>query len=163
MALLLTFVKVSQRRIPSSRTRRQLFPGFNATSRTRTPWFPKFVVRCWAVMINVDSVSDTDHIYHQMYPHYRPESNQVSNSDHQCARQLKSASSISGELPPPAPRACFGRRELINSAYVLLPASPLFPLTARSSTSQRCRSMPHATHSTAYTREPNDPTSSTRS
>jgi len=66
------------------------------------------------------SVSDTDHVYHQMHSHCRPESNQVSNPNRQRIRYLKFTCRMSGEPPPPAPRACFGRGELIDEIVGLV-------------------------------------------
>ena len=42
------------------------------------------------------------------------DSNQVSNLNYRWIHNLIFASSTRGELPPPAPRACFGRGELIE-------------------------------------------------
>ena len=49
-----------------------------------------------------------------MIAHCRSDKNQVGNLKHQQIHYLISASSTLGELPPPAPRACFGRGELIE-------------------------------------------------
>lgn len=49
-----------------------------------------------------------------------PESNQVSsNPDSWWTHYLTFASNTLGELPPPAPRACFGRGELIGKIVSL--------------------------------------------
>jgi len=61
------------------------------------------------------SVSDTRTVpisKHMLIP--VPDSSQVSIFDHQRVQYLISASSTFGELPPPAPRACFGRGELVE-------------------------------------------------
>ena len=43
-----------------------------------------------------------------------PDSEQVSNIDHQGTRRLTFAFSVPGELPPPPPRVFFGRDELVE-------------------------------------------------
>ena len=48
-----------------------------------------------------------------------PDSSQVSIFDHRRIQYLIFASSTLGELPPPAPRACFGRGELIEKTVGL--------------------------------------------
>jgi len=48
------------------------------------------------------------------------DSGQVSNLDHQLVRYLTSVCSIPGELPPPQPRAFFGRDELIETIVSLV-------------------------------------------
>jgi len=50
-----------------------------------------------------------------MTAHRRLDKNQVGNLKHQQIHYLISASSTLGELPPPAPRACFRRGELIKT------------------------------------------------
>ena len=61
------------------------------------------------------SVSDTRTlVHHQVIAHRRLDSNQVSNQRHQWIHCLIFASSIPGESPPPAPRVCFGRDELVE-------------------------------------------------
>jgi len=49
-----------------------------------------------------------------MNVHRYLDSSQVSDIDYQWIRQLTFVCSISGELPPPRPRACFGRDQLIE-------------------------------------------------
>ena len=60
------------------------------------------------------SVSDTYTDRRRANTHHCVDSNQVSNINYQQTRYLIFASSILGESPPPAPRACFGRDELIE-------------------------------------------------
>ena len=55
-----------------------------------------------------------------------PDSSQVSIFDHRRVQYLIFASSTPGELPPPAPRACFGRGELIEKIVGL--AENLIPI-----------------------------------
>ena len=55
-----------------------------------------------------------------------PGANQVSSSYYQEIWRLKSASSILGEPPPPRPRACFGRDDLIEKIIGL--AEELTPI-----------------------------------
>src|SRR5882757_6771011 len=64
-----------------------------------------------------------------MYPlnaDHRPGSTQVSSLTYQCIQSLISSYSISGESPPPPPRAFFGRDDLIESIVDL--ASNLTPV-----------------------------------
>jgi len=58
---------------------------------------------------NTRTVSTTEHMLIPV-----PGSSQVSILDHQRVQYFIFASSTPGELPPPAPRACFGRGELIK-------------------------------------------------
>ena len=55
-----------------------------------------------------------DCTHHRIHAHCRPDSNQVSILDYRPVQYLTFVSSTLGELPPPAPRACFGRGELIE-------------------------------------------------
>jgi len=55
-----------------------------------------------------------------MHAHGRPDSNQVSIFDYEWIRYLIFTSSVPGESPPPAPRACFGREELIEKIVGLV-------------------------------------------
>jgi len=61
-----------------------------------------------------------------MTAHRCLDSNQVSNLDHQRIHYLTFASRTRGESPPPAPRACFGRGELIKKIVGL--AEDLIPI-----------------------------------
>ena len=56
----------------------------------------------------------SDCIHHQAHAQCYPGSNQVSKLDCQRVQYLIFTSSTVGESPPPAPRACFGRDELIE-------------------------------------------------
>ena len=60
------------------------------------------------------SVSDIHTLHRRTTTHRCVDSNQVGNLNHQWTHYLTSASSPLGESPPPAPRACFGRDELIE-------------------------------------------------
>ena len=73
------------------------------------------------------SVSDTrTHTHHRISAYHCPESTQVGRLDCYWAQRLIFPYSISGESPPPAPRACFGRGELIEKIVGL--ASDLTPI-----------------------------------
>jgi len=61
-----------------------------------------------------------------MPAHSCSDSNQVSNLNYQGIHYLTFASSTRGESPPPAPRACFGRGELIENIVGL--AEDLTPI-----------------------------------
>jgi len=61
-----------------------------------------------------------------MSTHCCSDSNQVSNLNYRWIHNLIFASSTRGELPPPAPRACFGRGELIEKIVGL--AETLTPI-----------------------------------
>ena len=61
-----------------------------------------------------------------MSAHCCSDSNQVSNLNYRRIHNLIFASSTRGELPPPAPRACFGRGELIEKIVGL--AEDLTPI-----------------------------------
>ena len=56
----------------------------------------------------------TDSIHHRTHANYLLDSDQVSILDYQWVQYLMIAFSLPGESPPPAPRACFGRGELIE-------------------------------------------------
>jgi tetratricopeptide (TPR) repeat protein len=64
-------------------------------------------------------------VRHRIHIYYSLDSGQVSNLDYRETRPLKFVSSTAGELPPPPPRAFFGRDELIeeivNSVQRLTP------------------------------------------
>ena len=49
-----------------------------------------------------------------MHTYCCPDSRQVSNIDYRKIQRLTSTFSVPGELPPPPPRVCFGRDELIE-------------------------------------------------
>ena len=72
------------------------------------------------------SVSETRTLSGRMSAHSCLDSYQVSNLNYQRVHYLIYASSTRGESPPPAPRACFGRGELIEKTVGL--AEDLTPI-----------------------------------